>query len=64
MLLKGIMGTQALLFFLGFFFFVILGLELSAFTFSHCTSPNSVKDFSELGSQKLFARAGFEPRSS
>jgi hypothetical protein len=27
-----------------FFFFSVLGLELRAFTLSHCTSPDFVKD--------------------
>jgi hypothetical protein len=43
------------------FFFVVLGLELSAYTSSHSTSPFFVLDIFEIGSQELFAQAGFEP---
>jgi hypothetical protein len=44
--------------------FAVLGFELRAFTLSHSTSPIFVMDFFEIGSRELFARAGFEPRSS
>jgi hypothetical protein len=44
-----------------FFFFVVLRLELRAYTLSHSTNPLCVKGFFEIGSPELFARAGFEP---
>jgi hypothetical protein len=53
--------------FLSFFlsFLAVLGLELRAYTLSHSTSAFFfVMDFFEIGSQELFARAGFEPLSS
>jgi hypothetical protein len=43
-------------------FFLVLGFELRAYTLSHSTSP--FFGFSEIGSHKLFAWAGFKPRSS
>jgi hypothetical protein len=43
-----------------FFFFVVLGLELRAFTLRHSTSPIFVKDFIEIESHELFAWAGIE----
>jgi hypothetical protein len=46
------------------FFFVVLELELGAFTLSHSTSPFVVMGFFEIGSSELFAQAGFKPRSS
>jgi hypothetical protein len=46
------------------FVFVVLGLELRAYTLSHSTSPIFVKIFSRLDLEELFARAGFKPRSS
>jgi hypothetical protein len=46
------------------FFFVVLGLELGAYTLSHSTSPIFVMVFFNVGSCKLFAWAGFEQRSS
>jgi hypothetical protein len=36
--------------FLVFFFFAVLGLELRAYTFSHCTSPFFMMGFFEIGS--------------
>jgi hypothetical protein len=47
-----------------FFFFVVLGLELRAFTLSQSTSPIFVTGFIEIGSGELFAQADFEPQSS
>jgi hypothetical protein len=47
-----------------FFFFVVLGLELRAYALSHSTSPFFVMGVFEIGSQELFAWAGFEPQSS
>jgi hypothetical protein len=47
-----------------FFFFAVLGFELRAFILSHSTSPFFVLGFFEIGSQELFAQAGFELRSS
>jgi hypothetical protein len=46
------------------YFFSVLGFELRAYTVSHFTSPFLVKGFSEIRSHKLFAPAGFEPRST
>jgi hypothetical protein len=44
---------------------VVLGLEFRAYTLSHSTSPSFfMKGFFKMGSLKLFAWAGFEPRSS
>jgi hypothetical protein len=43
------------------FFFVVLGLELRAYTLSHSTSPFFVKGFIEIWSCELFVQAGFEP---
>jgi hypothetical protein len=47
-----------------FVIFVVLGLELKGYTLNHSTSPFSVMGFSERGSHKLFAQAGFKQRSS
>jgi hypothetical protein len=55
-----------------FFFFVVLGLELRAYILSHYTSPVLVLfvclvlvlGFFKIGSQELFAQAGFQVRSS
>jgi hypothetical protein len=48
-----------------FFFFVVLGLELGAFTLSHSTTqPYFGGGFFEIGAHKLFAWAGFEQQSS
>jgi hypothetical protein len=44
-----------------FFFFVVLELELRAFTSSHSTQPYFCEGFFDIGSHKLFAWAGFEP---
>jgi hypothetical protein len=48
-----------------FFFLVVVvqGFEFRAFILNHSTSPIFVKGFFEIGSCKLFARAGFEPWS-
>jgi hypothetical protein len=43
-----------------FFFFVVLEFALRASTLRNSTSPLFVLDFFEIGSQKLFAWAGFE----
>jgi hypothetical protein len=43
-----------------FFFFVVLGPELRAYTLSHSTKPFFVVGFFEIGSQELFAWAGFK----
>jgi hypothetical protein len=45
-------------------FFHSPGFELRAFTLSHSTSSFLWETFLEIGSLKLFAQAGFEPRSS
>jgi hypothetical protein len=52
--------------FLGFFFFfVVLGFEVRAYTLCYSTSPFlRFFFFFELGSQELFVQADFEPRSS
>jgi hypothetical protein len=47
-----------------FFFFVVLGLELRAFTLNHSTSPTFCKGFFEIGSHELFAQVGFELQAS
>jgi hypothetical protein len=39
-----------------FFFFVVLGFELRAYTLSHSTSPFLY--FLEIGSYEVFAQAG------
>jgi hypothetical protein len=45
-----------------FFFFVVPGLELRAYTLSHSTSLIFCEGFFlEIGSCELFAWAGFEP---
>jgi hypothetical protein len=52
--------------FIYFFFFVVLGLELRAYTLSHSTSPFffvCVLGIFEIGSCELFALAGFELQS-
>jgi hypothetical protein len=43
-----------------FFFFIVLGLELRAYTLSHSTSPFLVMIVFEIGAYELFALAGFE----
>jgi hypothetical protein len=43
---------------------VLLVFELRAYTLSQFSSPIFVMGFFEIGSHKLFAQAGFEPRSS
>jgi hypothetical protein len=45
-------------------FFVVLGFELRAYTLNHSTTPFFIMGFFEIGSHELFARTGFEPRSS
>jgi hypothetical protein len=47
-----------------FFFFAVLGIEFRAYTLSQSTNPFFVMDFFEIGSQKVFTRPGFKPRSS
>jgi hypothetical protein len=47
-----------------YLFFVVLGLELRAYTLSHSTSSFLGRVFFEIGSHKLFAWVGFEPQSS
>jgi hypothetical protein len=49
---------------LNLFFFVVLKFELRAYTLSNSTSPFLGKDVFEVGSQKLFALAGFYLQSS
>jgi hypothetical protein len=49
------------LFFFLFFFFIVLGLELRAYTLSHSISPFFVMGVFKIGSRKLFPPAGFEP---
>jgi hypothetical protein len=44
-----------------FFFIVVLGLELWAYTSERLHQPFFVKSFFEIGSHDLFAQAGFEP---
>jgi hypothetical protein len=44
-----------------FFFFPALGFELRVYTLSYSTSPIFFMGFFEIGSLKLFSRAGFEP---
>jgi hypothetical protein len=46
------------------FFFVVLGLELRAYTLSHSTSPFLWWAFIKIRSLQLFAWIGFEPQSS
>jgi hypothetical protein len=38
------------------FFFVVLELELRAYTLSHSTNPSFVTGFFMVGSQELFAQ--------
>jgi hypothetical protein len=45
------------------FFFFGLGFELRAYTLSYSSSPVFVMGYFEIGSGKLFALAGFKPRS-
>jgi hypothetical protein len=45
-------------------FFVVLGLELRAYTLSLSTSPFLGRVFLKIGSKELFVCAGFEPWSS
>jgi hypothetical protein len=47
-------------FFLSFFFFAVLGLELRAYTLSHEPGFFAIGFFEE-GSCVLFAQAGFDP---
>jgi hypothetical protein len=56
-------GTHKLSLISFFFFFVVLGLELGAFTLSHSASP-FCEGFFEIGSCEPFAQAGFELQSS
>jgi hypothetical protein len=46
-----------------FLFFVVLGLELKAYTSSHSISSFFVLGFFKIASHELFAWAGFEPYS-
>jgi hypothetical protein len=43
---------------------VVLGFEPRVYTLSYSNSPFFVMGVFEIGSYKLFAQAGFEPRSS
>jgi hypothetical protein len=43
-----------------FFFFVVQGLELRAYTLSHSISPFLVMGAFKIGSHELFSLAGFE----
>jgi hypothetical protein len=45
-------------------YLLILGLEFSAFTLRHSTSPFSCDRYFRIGSRELLAWAGFEPGSS
>jgi hypothetical protein len=47
-----------------FFFLMVLGLELRAYTLSHSTSPFLRRVFLEIRSRKLFTWPGSELRSS
>jgi hypothetical protein len=47
-----------------FFFLVVLGLELRAYTLSHSTSPIFVKGFCEIGSGRTICPVGFKLKSS
>jgi hypothetical protein len=47
-----------------FFFFLVLGLELRAYTLSQSTALFFVMGFFEIGSPELFAQADFESRYS
>jgi hypothetical protein len=47
-----------------YYFFVVLGLDLRAYTLNHSTSPFFVKGFGRYSLEELFAQAGFEPQSS
>jgi hypothetical protein len=46
------------------FFLTVVRFELMAYTLSHINGPFFVMGFFEIGSGKLFAQVGFEPRSS
>jgi hypothetical protein len=46
------------------FFFVVLGLELRAYTLSHSPPALFVLHIFEIESRELFVQAGFELRSS
>jgi hypothetical protein len=46
---------------LNLYFFLVLGLELRAYTLSQLYQSFFVKGFFKIGSCKLFAQAGFEP---
>jgi hypothetical protein len=51
-------------FFTFLFFFVVLGLELRAYTLSHSTSPFFVMGVFRDSFCEPFAQAGFKPQSS
>jgi hypothetical protein len=61
-------GILPLVLSLFFFFFVVLGFELRAYTLSHYTSTRipflCVMGFFEIVTLELFAQAGFPPQSS
>jgi hypothetical protein len=44
-----------------FYFILVLGLELRAFTLSHSTSSIFCEGFFKMGSHELFALPGLEP---
>jgi hypothetical protein len=50
-----------LLAFIYLFIFVVLGLELGAYTLSHSTSPFFVLGIFEIASHEQFAWVGSEP---
>jgi hypothetical protein len=52
------------IYFIYLFLWYWLGLELRVYTLSHSTSPLFMTEFLKIGSQELFAWAGFEPQSS
>jgi hypothetical protein len=63
--MKDIVYILDYFFFLSLSFFVVLGFQLRTYTLRHSTSPFFVMGFFfEIGSQELFAWAGFEPQSS
>jgi hypothetical protein len=61
--MKDIVYILDYFFFLSLSFFAVLGFQLGAYTLRHSISPFFVMGFFffEIGSQELFAWAGFEP---
>jgi hypothetical protein len=56
--------VDLILFHVCFVCFAVLGFEPRACTLSHSTSPFLWRVFFEIGSQELFAQAGFKPQWS